>query len=109
MLLERNPSLRPSDIRSTLIATARQIGPPTPDSDFGAGLANVVPALFSESAAHASSAARGIAAVATAGYSGFLVGPPLVGAIAAFTDLRIAVAALSGFALVAAALAAHGR
>ena len=75
----------------------------------GAGLANVVPALFSESAAHASSAARGIAAVATAGYSGFLVGPPLVGAIAAFTDLRIAVAALSGFALVAAALAARGR
>ena len=45
MLLERNPSLRPSDIRSTLIATARQIGPPTPDSDFGAGLANAFRAV----------------------------------------------------------------
>jgi subtilisin family serine protease len=45
MLLERNPSLRPSDIRSTLIATARQIGPPTPDSDFGAGLANAYRAV----------------------------------------------------------------
>jgi subtilisin family serine protease len=40
LLLERKPSLRPADIRNTLIATARQIGPPTPDSDFGAGLAN---------------------------------------------------------------------
>jgi MFS family permease len=75
----------------------------------GAGIANVVPALFSESAAHASSPARGIAAVATAGYSGFLAGPPLVGAIATFTDLRVAMAALSGFALVAAILAARGR
>jgi subtilisin family serine protease len=45
MLLERNPSLRPSDIRSTLIATARQIGPPTPDSDFGAGIANALRAV----------------------------------------------------------------
>jgi hypothetical protein len=75
----------------------------------GAGIANVVPALFSESAALASSPARGIAAVATAGYSGFLAGPPLVGAIASFTDLRVAMAALSGFALVAAILAARGR
>jgi subtilisin family serine protease len=40
LLLERKPSLRPADIRSTLIATARQIGPPTPDSDLGAGVAN---------------------------------------------------------------------
>jgi subtilisin family serine protease len=40
LLLEHKPSLRPADIRSTLVATARQIGPPTPDSDLGAGLAN---------------------------------------------------------------------
>jgi hypothetical protein len=45
MLLERNPSLRPADIRSTLIATARQVGPPTPDSDFGAGIANAFRAV----------------------------------------------------------------
>ena len=73
----------------------------------GAGLSNVVPALFSESAAHASTPARGIAAVATAGYSGLLAGPPLVGAIASVSDLRIAFAALAAMALVAAALAAR--
>ena len=73
----------------------------------GAGLSNVVPALFSESGAHASTPARGIAAVATAGYSGLLTGPPLVGAIAALSDLRIAFAALAAMALGAAALAAR--
>jgi len=40
LLIERKPSMTPADVRSTLIATARRIGPPTPDSDFGAGLAN---------------------------------------------------------------------
>ncbi|MDE3176857.1 MAG: MFS transporter [Pseudomonadota bacterium] len=75
----------------------------------GAGLSNVVPALFSESAAHASSPARGIAAVATAGYSGLLAGPPLVGAIASVADLRIAFAALAAMSLLAAALAARAR
>jgi MFS family permease len=73
----------------------------------GAGLSNVVPALFSESAAHASSPARGIAAVATAGYSGLLAGPPLVGAIASVTGLRLAFGLLSATALLAAALAAR--
>jgi MFS family permease len=73
----------------------------------GAGLSNVVPALFSESAAHASTPARGIAAVATAGYSGLLAGPPLVGAIASLVDLRIAFAALAAMALAAAGLAAR--
>jgi len=38
LLLERKPSLTPSDVRATLIATAKLPGPPTPDSDFGAGL-----------------------------------------------------------------------
>ena len=40
LLLERKPTMTPADVRSTLVATARQIGPPTPDSAFGAGLAN---------------------------------------------------------------------
>ncbi len=71
----------------------------------GAGLSNVVPALFSESSAHATSPARGIAAVATAGYTGLLAGPPLVGAVAALSDLRVAFAALSAMALAAAVLA----
>ncbi len=68
----------------------------------GAGLSNVVPALFSESAAHASSAARGIAAVATAGYTGLLAGPPLVGLVASVFDLRSAFAGLAVLALAAA-------
>ena len=34
LLLERKPSLKPSDIRGILIATAKQIGPPRPDSRF---------------------------------------------------------------------------
>lgn len=75
----------------------------------GAGLSNVVPALFSESAAHASSAARGIAAVATAGYSGLLAGPPLVGAVASLTDLRVAFAGLAALALFAAGLGVRAR
>jgi len=75
----------------------------------GAGLSNVVPALFSESAAHASSPARGIAAVATAGYSGLLAGPPLVGALASLTDLRAAFAGLAALALFAAGLGWRAR
>jgi subtilisin family serine protease len=45
LLLERKPSLTPSDIRSVLIATAKQIGPPVPDSGFGAGLVNAFRAV----------------------------------------------------------------
>jgi hypothetical protein len=45
LLLERKPSLKPGDIRAILIATAKPLGPPRPDSDFGAGLANAYRAL----------------------------------------------------------------
>ena len=45
LLLERKPSLTPSDIRSVLVATAKQIGPPVPDSGFGAGLVNAFRAV----------------------------------------------------------------
>jgi MFS family permease len=71
----------------------------------GAGLSNVVPSLFSESARHASSPARGIAAVATAGYTGLLAGPPLVGALASLAGLRFAYAMLAVMALLGAGLA----
>jgi MFS family permease len=75
----------------------------------GAGLSNVVPALFSEGAAHGSTVARGVAAVATAGYSGLLAGPPLVGFVASLTDLRLAFALLAALALFAAGLALRAR
>jgi subtilisin family serine protease len=45
LLLERRPSLTPSDIRSILIATAKRIGPPQPDSDLGAGVVNAFRAV----------------------------------------------------------------
>jgi MFS family permease len=75
----------------------------------GAGLANIVPALFSQSAGRASSPARGIAAVATAGYTGFLCGPPFVGAIASLGGLREAMTAVAVAATAAALLAAAAR
>jgi hypothetical protein len=68
----------------------------------GAGLANVVPALFSASAGFGSSPGQGIATVATAGYAGLLTGPPFVGAIATWESLRLGFAALSATACAAA-------
>jgi MFS family permease len=68
----------------------------------GAGLANVVPALFSASAGFGSSPGQGIATVATAGYAGLLTGPPFVGAIAAWESLRLGFAALAATACAAA-------
>jgi MFS family permease len=68
----------------------------------GAGLANVVPALFSASAGFGSSPGQGIATVATAGYVGLLTGPPFVGAIAAWESLRLGFAALAATACAAA-------
>jgi subtilisin family serine protease len=45
LLLERKPSLKPSDIRSILTSTAKLLGPPRADSDFGAGLVNAYRAV----------------------------------------------------------------
>ncbi len=45
LLLERKPTLTPSDIRGVLIATAKQIAPPSPDADDGAGLVNAYRAV----------------------------------------------------------------
>jgi MFS family permease len=68
----------------------------------GAGLSNVVPALFSAGAGFGSSPGQGIAAIATAGYAGLLTGPPFVGAIAAWESLRLGFAALAATACAAA-------
>ena len=45
LLLERNPALTPGDVRSILIATATPIGPPVPDSPYGAGVVNAYRAV----------------------------------------------------------------
>jgi len=57
----------------------------------GAGLANIIPLLFGAAGNFPGiSPGEGIAGVATIGYMGFLVGPPLIGTIAEKTSLRAA-------------------
>jgi MFS family permease len=67
----------------------------------GAAVSVVLPALLTE-AGHRAPAAAGdaIARTATAAYLGFLVGPALVGTIAATTSLRVAYLVLAGIALL---------
>ncbi len=61
----------------------------------GLGLSNLVPVLFSAAGrVSAIPAAVGIAAVSTTGYGGFLVGPPLVGLLADWTRLPVALGLL---------------
>jgi hypothetical protein len=46
LLLEHKPSLKPGEIRAALTATAQPLGPPRPDSEFGAGLVNAYRAVM---------------------------------------------------------------
>ncbi len=56
----------------------------------GIGIGNVAPVLFAGGGRLEPDApGRGIAAVTTLGYSGFLAGPPLIGFAAEFTTLQI--------------------
>lgn len=73
----------------------------------GLGLSNVVPAVFSASGRATPTPAEGIAMAATSGYLGFLIGPPLIGAVAARFGLRLAVAGLAGVGLLVSLLAAR--
>jgi len=67
----------------------------------GGGISTVAPALFSRAGRMASPAGRAaaIARVTTIGYSGFIVGPALVGFIAETTTLSLAIASLAVLAL----------
>jgi MFS family permease len=67
----------------------------------GAGLSIVVPQVFRAAAATGDSGPA-LATVSTIGYTGFLAGPPLIGAIAELTSLPAALAVLP---LLAAAMA----
>ena len=74
----------------------------------GAGFSVAVPLVFSAAGRLDSrSAGPGLAAVTTAGYLGFLAGPPLIGFIAEAFTLPLALALIVLFALVGAALAGH--
>src|SRR6202044_3951595 len=70
----------------------------------GLGVANMVPAAFSASAAAASSPSLGVATSATMAYTSLLIGPPLFGAIATVSSLRLAFAILLAAAAGIAAL-----
>lgn len=73
----------------------------------GAGLAPIVPILYTAaSRVPGTSSAAAIAAASSIGYSGFLVGPPLIGAIAQGWSLTIAMGVV---VLAAAALAIGAR
>ena len=45
LLLERNPKLKPADIRRTLTASAKRLSPGERDDNFGSGLIDPLKAL----------------------------------------------------------------
>jgi MFS family permease len=72
----------------------------------GTGLALVMPLAFSRAAAHGQpSPGVAIASVATLGYGGMLLGPPVIGFVAAALSLRAAMAVVALLALAIVLLA----
>ena len=70
----------------------------------GLAAANVVPVIFAAAARiPGMSAGGGLATVATLGYAGLLMAPPLLGAMAAHTNIAVALGILSLSGLVIAA------
>jgi len=53
LMLERNPALKPDEVRAILIKTARDLGPPGRDDQFGAGEADAFAAVSAASATSA--------------------------------------------------------
>ena len=51
LMLERNPALKPADVRATLMKTARDLGAPGRDDLFGAGEADAYAAVAAAAAA----------------------------------------------------------
>ena len=76
----------------------------------GAGWAAIVPQVFSAAGRTAGMAAGpALATVTTLGYSGFLVGPPLIGFAAQLMGLPAALGIVAGMSGLAAVLAASVR
>ena len=69
----------------------------------GLGVANMVPAAFSASAAAARTPSMGVAMTASLAYAAYLMGPPLIGAVASVASLRVAFGLLlvAGAAIIA--------
>ena len=75
----------------------------------GLGASNMAPVLFSAAARAGAAASAGVAAVATLGYGGMLLGPPLVGVVADVAGMRWAIGALLAAMLAIAAAARRER
>jgi hypothetical protein len=76
----------------------------------GVGIGNIVPILFAGGGhLEPSAPGRGIAAVTTLGYVGFLAGPPLIGFAAEVTNLSIGLGITALAALIIAAAARIAR
>jgi MFS family permease len=72
----------------------------------GIGLAAPFPLVFRAAGNHPTiPQGQAVAAIATIGYSGFLLGPPLLGWIAEFSSLRVLLACVAALCFVAAAFA----
>jgi MFS family permease len=73
----------------------------------GAGISIVIPQVFRAAAGTAEAGESGpaLATVSTVGYTGFLAGPPLIGAIAELTSLPLALGLVPLLALAMAVLA----
>jgi MFS family permease len=76
----------------------------------GLGVGNIAPVLFAGGGrAEPDAPGRGIAAVTTMGYSGFLLGPPVIGMVAEWTGLQLALllTVVAAAIIAASARAAH--
>jgi hypothetical protein len=69
----------------------------------GLGVANMFPAAMTRAGLLAGP--NGVAVASTLGYTGFLLGPPMIGFLAASVGLRTGLTTVSLLALVAAVLA----
>ena len=72
----------------------------------GVGLSNIIPVIFSAAGRSTATPAVGVSMAATAGYAGFLIGPPLIGIAAGMVGLRLALCVLL---LAAAIVCLFGR
>jgi fucose permease len=72
---------------------------------WGLGVALVFPAAMSAGAENSPRPAQGIATVATIGYGGFLVGPPMIGFVAGAAGLGVGLFVVSLLLLLVVALA----
>jgi fucose permease len=72
----------------------------------GMGLSVMIPIAFSGAGNMPGIApGRGVASVATLGYSGFLLGPPLIGFVARYSSLRVSMALVGCLAFLLVYLA----